>query len=329
MACAFLFLPSISLAEIPHTISYQGILKDSTGAPVEDGIYAIKFAIYNDSSSGLALWETSGFVPIQTHQGLFSHILGSTNTIPDSIAKYENLWLGLTVNLEPEMTPRFPLSSVPFAFAAQYADTATVSLDKTIDAGELVIGTLDTARFSAYGDLLSENKVGPAPDQVAVGDHLHTGQSFPGTMARYENDDSVTVELMPWMGSVTIKSLVIPAGAIGSYFDIAIPIIFEYQTPGANFILEIFANGQLVHSNDQFLSGSGAFNYFIKVIALRIWGTLWMKMNLTAGERIDIDDYNIDPSGGIIVEAKASIIGSESYYYRVHAGNLMVMYDVD
>jgi hypothetical protein len=50
--------------------------------------------------------------------------LGSTNPLPDSFSNYDNLWVGITVDLDDEMTPRTPMISVPFALSAQYADTS-------------------------------------------------------------------------------------------------------------------------------------------------------------------------------------------------------------
>lgn len=78
------------LAAVPHQFSFQGVLKDSLGNAVADDVYAIKFRIYDDSTAGNILWETSGFVPIQTSHGLFQHILGSTNPIPDSLSRFPN-----------------------------------------------------------------------------------------------------------------------------------------------------------------------------------------------------------------------------------------------
>ena len=114
---------SISNAEVPHLISYQGILKDSTGEVVEDNVYALKFSIYNDSTEGLLLWESEGYVPLQITNGLFQHVLGSTNPIPDSISSFSSLWLGVAIGLESEL-PRTQIVSVPFSISAQYADTA-------------------------------------------------------------------------------------------------------------------------------------------------------------------------------------------------------------
>jgi hypothetical protein len=139
-------------AGVPHQISYQGILNDTSGRPVDDDVYAIKFTIYDDSVFGSALWETAGFVPIQTNKGLFQHVLGSTNPIPDSLAKYNNLWVGIKVNLEPELIPRTRLTSVPFSLKAQYADTATYSYNSNrSDTANMAMNSMSLSGLNRAG----------------------------------------------------------------------------------------------------------------------------------------------------------------------------------
>lgn len=48
------------------------------------------------------------------------------------------------------------------------------------DASNLNAGTLHTDRFSAYADLVSENKIGMSEGQVAPGNHTHEGSSGGG-----------------------------------------------------------------------------------------------------------------------------------------------------
>jgi len=159
---------------VPRLINYQGRLTDSTGVSVPDGNYSVTFRICEDSVGGNILWEEAGLVTVQG--GLFSVILGSIILFPDSLFEEPDRWLEIKVGLDPEMTPRSRLTSMPFALqaaAAERADTAAVSLDKTVDASELVLGTLDPARFSAYGDLVSEARIGIDTGQVAPGDHSH------------------------------------------------------------------------------------------------------------------------------------------------------------
>jgi hypothetical protein len=171
-----MFFELSAFAGVPQIVSYQGRLTDNLNNPVSDNVYSFKFSIYDRITDGNQLWTTLGFVPIQTQNGLFSHLMGSTNPLPDSLAKYDSLWLGITVGLDPEMTPRTSLVSTLFSFRAtisHFADTARHSLDKTIDASELTTGILDMARYSAYADLESEGKIGQEANELASGNHSH------------------------------------------------------------------------------------------------------------------------------------------------------------
>jgi hypothetical protein len=326
------------MAEVPPTITYQGILTDTTGAPVEDDVYAVRFALYGDSAAGVALWETAGFVPIQTRDGLFEHVLGSTNPIPDTLARAGALWLGITVNLESEMAPRTRLASVPFAFSAQYADTATTSLDKTIDAAELVAGTLDTARFSAYADLLSENRLGPAPDQVATGDHVHTGVSFPGTMVRLEDTTLIIKEFQDYESiDSLIKEIYIPAYQIGNFFKFSFPMKIDGYPPGAlPFICVIIdeQSSERVFEIDHAYSNS--VPYLFDGLVTQANDSLWYG-SIHAMGRHNTNDVNIhkfeeliiNPEDGISIKIRFIKYWSDPTRYTVTVGNLLVEYDVD
>ncbi len=85
---AILF-PSLTGADVPGLISYQGILKDSESQPVDDDFYAVQFRIYDAETEGSIMWESEGFIPIQIADGLFQRVLGSTNPIPASLSRYE------------------------------------------------------------------------------------------------------------------------------------------------------------------------------------------------------------------------------------------------
>jgi hypothetical protein len=294
-------------AEVPKQISYQGVLTDPSGAWVPDGVYSIKFRIYDDSIGGNILWETSGYVPLQIHHGMIKHDLGSTKALPDSLAAYPNQWVGITVNLGSELFPRTRLISVPFSIKAQHSDTAKVSLDKTIDAGELTFGTLDTARYSAYTDLVSENKIGTGSNQLASSDHSHPGLIIPGSMMRYEDTSFVSVYL-PEETEVLVKSLVIPPNKIGSYFTLKYSI---RTIPIANIDIAIRVNGaEIVRVG---INPTGEM-YFVKMT-----GNTWYY-------RQETSPINISPENGMALELIA--IGTTPPC-TVQCGLFMIEYDAD
>lgn len=130
-----------SLAQIPHTLSYQGILTDTSGAPRPDGAYTFSFRLYDVPLGGSALWgETKS---LQVKNGLFSTILGSITSIPDSVRFDRQFWLGIQVASDPELAPRIQLTSVGSSISAHQADLAQTVPDNSItepkiEAGQVV-----------------------------------------------------------------------------------------------------------------------------------------------------------------------------------------------
>ncbi|MEP7027041.1 MAG: hypothetical protein ABI960_00460 [Candidatus Eisenbacteria bacterium] len=110
-----LFAPAAQAA-VPSTMSYQGRLTDGVGIDVPDGAYALTFRLYDAVTGGALLWtETQANVTVTG--GLFSIVLGSTT--PLAVPFDRQYWLGVAVAADPEMTPRSPLTSVPYAMATR------------------------------------------------------------------------------------------------------------------------------------------------------------------------------------------------------------------
>ncbi|MEW5922938.1 MAG: hypothetical protein AB1746_03035 [Candidatus Zixiibacteriota bacterium] len=100
-------------AEVPGTMSYQGILTNSSGNPVPDGSHNVLFIIYDEADS--VRWEESH--TINTINGLFSVQLGSNGSpLTADVFNHTECWLGITVEGDPEITPRTQLNTVPYAF---------------------------------------------------------------------------------------------------------------------------------------------------------------------------------------------------------------------
>jgi hypothetical protein len=70
-----IFLP----ADIPKTLSYQGMLSNNDGTYVDDGLYDLKFKLYNVLENGTSLWEEQ-HIGVDVNNGIFNVTLGS-NTI--------------------------------------------------------------------------------------------------------------------------------------------------------------------------------------------------------------------------------------------------------
>ncbi|HEX8965598.1 MAG TPA: site-specific integrase [Patescibacteria group bacterium] len=123
-------------------LSFQGRLTDNNGNPITTATN-LRFVIYNDptASAGARLWEEVDRVSPDT-DGIFSLLLGSNGTggnatlcnsgnppsspatgacgIPQSLfAQNSGLYMGVTVESTPELTPRQQIATVAYATNAE------------------------------------------------------------------------------------------------------------------------------------------------------------------------------------------------------------------
>jgi len=113
------------LSQQPRELSYQGLLTDELQEPVANGSYSITFRIYDDAGSSNAIWQEQHAV--MTELGIFDVILGTKT--PLNIPFDKQYWIGVSLESNPEMTPRIPLVSVPYALSS--AESSSLSDDAT------------------------------------------------------------------------------------------------------------------------------------------------------------------------------------------------------
>ena len=101
-----------SLAQASDSLSFQGRLTDDTGEPINDPSVQITFKLYKN---GTAVW-TEVHPSVAVVDGIFNVILGGTtplNTVKFNVP----IELGITVEGDPEISPRTPLTAAAFAKA--------------------------------------------------------------------------------------------------------------------------------------------------------------------------------------------------------------------
>jgi hypothetical protein len=109
-----LLLFSYSSAQVPQMINYQRKLTKSSGALLDTTISMV-FSIYLDPINQIPLWtETQTAVSVE--KGIFNVLLGSVNPIPDSVFDGTTRYLGVKIGADPEISPRKPMVSVPYAY---------------------------------------------------------------------------------------------------------------------------------------------------------------------------------------------------------------------
>lgn len=243
LAALLSILPFQEPGAVPRLMNYQGTLADESGIPLPDGNYSVTFRIWDSEIGGQTLWAEGQLMTVQ--RGLFSVLLGAVVEIPDSIFPGSNRWLGIQVGIEDEVFPRTRLVSTAYswrAHSAQNADTAAFSLDKTVDASELSTGALDTARYSAFLDLLSETRIGDQANQIAPGDHSHIG-AYAGVFS----DASVeSFTVAPGDGETAVKSVILPFPEVPTYLRIIALVRKTVNGPAVEWRLRL--NGQAIYS---------------------------------------------------------------------------------
>ena len=155
-------LAATASATVPLRMPIQGVLRDGTGMPAPDGAYEVSFALYDGAAGGDPLWTETwssagpscGTDPtgcVEVAHGAFHALLGEHTDIPSTLfAEHPELWLGVSVEGEPELTPRRPLASVPFAFhAASAGEAAALACSGCLQADALSPGAIDAIRTEA------------------------------------------------------------------------------------------------------------------------------------------------------------------------------------
>jgi hypothetical protein len=101
--------PGSVAAVVSGRIPIQGRLTDAGGNPL-NGTYSILFRLYDVSLGGTAVCSDTNSVTVDN--GLFySEILGNCSGVVEG----QQLYLGITVETDPEMTPRQGIYPVPYA----------------------------------------------------------------------------------------------------------------------------------------------------------------------------------------------------------------------
>lgn len=125
---AFSTSPALAASGINHAFSYQGRLFSSSGSLVGDGTYAMKFSLYDSASAGTRLWTAAGTTGVPTTvnvtvtNGLFSVSMGDVASGQNALNidwNQDNLYLGVSVGTDSEMSPRKRLTAVPYAFNSE------------------------------------------------------------------------------------------------------------------------------------------------------------------------------------------------------------------
>lgn len=239
---AILLSAAMATAEVPQVISYQGRLLDSGGNPVTDGPQLMQFIIYDAPAGGTALW-TSGFHSTSVEDGLFSVLLGASPHPPlphdlfggDFFSPDTARWLGITVGVDPEITPRTKFTAQAYAYQSLRADTA--------EAAWSVIGQ-NIGTSNLIDESVTVDKL--APGVAARVGLLHTGFGTTSTTSTSPTTmQSILVEA-PAAG----KLLLIASGQV--YLNMDAPTSSSLTAYGQLGLCDAFDDGSIAACGESY-----------------------------------------------------------------------------
>jgi len=125
-----LLLQRLGAAE-PEYVSFQGRLANPDGVAVPDGAYDMIFKFYNAATNGTLLVTDRHLGPanaVALSRGLYTVRLGGGEMIAGSesnlwsvFLNHPEVYVGMCVGSEPELSPRLPLTRAPYAVRAEDA----------------------------------------------------------------------------------------------------------------------------------------------------------------------------------------------------------------
>lgn len=129
----FVSIIGISIGEVtaqdepvPATLHLVGRLTKADGSAVREGDHRVMFRLYDASDAivGREIWREEQTLSVVG--GVVNASLGSVTPIDAGLFSGTNRWLGIQVEDDNEMTPRFRVSSVPYALRAQQVEEVPI-----------------------------------------------------------------------------------------------------------------------------------------------------------------------------------------------------------
>ena len=176
-----------SMAQVPGTIGYQGILTGAGGTVVVDGTYDLAFELYEAAAGGAAVWAEN-HPGTQVTSGIFSVILGEGSPAnPLNIVFDRQYWLEVTVG-GTALAPRIKLTSSPYSLNARSVSDGAVTNSKlannSVNTDKIQPDVVSSVEgVSSDGDnidLIPQNAITVTPNDAAntitIGE-LHSGNT--------------------------------------------------------------------------------------------------------------------------------------------------------
>jgi hypothetical protein len=138
--------PAAPETSMDDVVPIQGRLTDASGNPL-NGTYNLTFSLYDVSSGGTALCEDTDSVNVAN--GLFT---ASMDFCTASDIDGRQLWLGVEVGTDSEMTPRQGVYAVPYAWGLRPGATISSTRDGVLTVRSTGSGDHDALYAYAWDE---------------------------------------------------------------------------------------------------------------------------------------------------------------------------------
>jgi hypothetical protein len=272
------------------TIPYQGRLADAAGLPITSR-QNMEFRLYDTPTSNTSLWAEfwTGGNAVNVSDGLFSVMLGSINTgLSAVVQSHSELYLGITIGTDTEMSPRVQLGSVPFSLwsltVADNSITAAKIAASVITTTHLANGSVTQAKLGADVSLIPPDG---SITTAKIADGAVTSDKLKPTVGMAFMSSGHTLNLGPQWTRVTIPetsfafNVTKPSKMLLSYAS----TFATSQTGGRDLILMVDETEKFVST----ASGTSAYyNYGGTIILDLAPGTHSVRLEMQSSVNDDV-----------------------------------------
>src|SRR3989344_339322 len=193
----FLFAVPLILAA-PNQITLQGKLTDSAGAATASSRVNATFKIYDSFVNGTQLWTQETNITTDAN-GIYDIILRDIN-----LSFADQYYLGITLGIDAEATPRINLTTTPYSFRANISEdlnqnnsyvvrNLSVTANVTLGSGELSTLKINTLYLNlTTNDLNFSGSVGISGSSSYFTGKLGIGVIIPASKLDVIGDVSVS-----------------------------------------------------------------------------------------------------------------------------------------
>jgi hypothetical protein len=139
LLCAAAVAAPAVAQDVPPFLSSQGRVFNATDNQPITGARSLTFNLYDSTDAAASpLWTETQTVSLS--DGFYSVILGQGAALNLDAFTGDQLYLGVAIDADPELTPRLAVNSVPYAIKSRVAQNAVGDLTPTsVTIGDVVI----------------------------------------------------------------------------------------------------------------------------------------------------------------------------------------------